>query len=339
MTFALLASAVAGVLVSAILPFLAIPALRRIQVVDVQTERSSHRGVALRGLGVAPWGGVAIALVATLVFVSPTSWHPVFVMGAALLIGTVGFIEDIRGLSVRLRAGLQLLVGALFSAFIGLLDDGNILPMLVFGIFFVAYVNVTNFMDGINGISGIHGVVVGLSFALAGAIEGVDWLVMLGLTIAGVFGSFIAWNVGSNLRFLGDVGSYLLGGIVAATVIAAFSVGVPLWVLVSPLLLYISDSGYTLVRRVASGQRWYEAHREHVYQRLAASPALGHIKVAVLYGVITGMLAFLGLLLLFLPGSVIVVIVAQIVLIGGFLLASERRLASTPHSSSSAVAP
>ncbi len=338
MTFTLLASAVAGVLVSALLPFLAIPALRRIQVVDVQTERSSHHGVALRGLGVAPWGGVAIALVATLVFVSPTSWHPVFAMGAALAIGLVGFTEDLVGLSIRVRAGLQLLVGVALSAAVGLLQNGGILAVLVFGVFFVAYVNVTNFMDGINGISGIHGVVVGISFAAVGLFEDVGWLVMLGVLIAGVFGAFIVWNVGSELRFLGDVGSYLLGGIVAATVIAAYSVGVPLWALVSPLLLYISDSAYTLLRRLGSRKRWYEAHREHVYQRLAALPGLGHVMVAVIYGAMTAVLAIVGGIVLVAPDALAALIVAQAALIAGFFLASERRLASADHDSREAAA-
>lgn len=338
MTLPLLACAVAGVLVSAFLPFLAVPVLRKIQVIDVETERSSHRGVALRGLGVAPWGGVAVAFACTLLSSPSESWHPVFAMGAALAIGLVGFTEDLVGLSIRVRAGLQLLVGVLLSAAVGLLENGGILAVLVFGAFFVAYVNVTNFMDGINGISGIHGVVVGISFAAVGLFEDVGWLVMLGVLIAGAFGAFIVWNVGSELRFLGDVGSYLLGGIVAATVIAAYSVGVPLWALVSPLLLYISDSAYTLLRRLASRKRWYEAHREHVYQRLAASPGLGHITVAALYGVMAAVLAIVGAIVLVVPDAVPALIVAQAGLIAGFFVASERRLASANSDSRGAAA-
>lgn len=338
MTLALMACAVAGALVSAFLPFLVIPLLRRIQVIDVETERSSHRGVALRGLGAAPWGGVAVALVATLLVSPSEAARPVLVMAAALAIGLVGFIEDLVGLSIRLRAGLQLLVGVMLSAALGLLENGGIIAVLVFGMFFVAYVNVTNFMDGINGISGIHGVVVGISFSAVGWFQGVGWLVMLGVLIAGAFGAFIGWNVGSELRFLGDVGSYLLGGIVAATVIAAYSAGVPLWALLSPLLLYISDSAYTLLRRVASRKQWYQAHREHVYQRLAASPGLGHVRVAAIYGAMTAVLAIVGGIVLVASDALAALIVAQAVLIAGFFLASERRLASANHDSREAAA-
>lgn len=338
MILALLACAVAGALVSAFLPFLAIPVLRRIQVIDVETERSSHRGIALRGLGVAPWGGVAVALVATLLISPPEAGRAILVMATALAIGLVGFIEDLVGLSIRLRAGLQLLVGVMLSAAVGLLENGGIIAVLVFGVFFVAYVNVTNFMDGINGISGIHGVVVGSSFAAVGWFQGEGWLVMLGALIAGAFGAFIGWNVGSELRFLGDVGSYLLGGIVAAAVIAAYSAGVPLWAMVSPLLLYISDSAYTLLRRVASRKPWYEAHREHVYQRLAASPGSGHIAVAALYGAMTVVLAIVGGIVLVAPDALAAIIVAQSVLIAGFFVASERRLASADHDSRGAAA-
>lgn len=202
------------------------------------------------------------------------------------------------------------------------------LAVLLFGIFFVGYVNVTNFMDGINGISGIHGVVVGSSFAAVGAFEEISWLVMLGVLVAGVFGSFIVWNVGSELRFLGDVGSYLLGGVIAGTVIAAYSAGVPLWALVSPLTLYIADAAYTLVRRVVAKQRVYEAHREHVYQRLAASPELGHVRVATVYGVMTAVLAVGGAVVIVVPDAITSVITAQVALIAVFFIAAERRLAA-----------
>jgi hypothetical protein len=31
---------------------------------------------------------------------------------------------------------------------------------------------------------------------------------------------------------------------------------------------FVLDTGITLMRRILRGERWYEAHREHFYQRL-----------------------------------------------------------------------
>ena len=38
------------------------------------------------------------------------------------------------------------------------------------------------------------------------------------------------------------------------------------WLLL--LGVFVLDAGYTLVRRVIAGERWYTAHRSHAYQRL-----------------------------------------------------------------------
>lgn len=323
----LLACAVAGAVVSALMPVVAIPVLRRIQVVDVANERSSHRGVALRGLGVAPWFGVAIALALALLLYPTGSASALPVLTAALAAGLLGFVEDTFGLSISVRAGMQLLIGVLLSVSVGIFESG-LLAVLLVGLFFAGYVNVANFMDGINGISGAHGVVVGLSVAAVGVHQELGWLVMVGVLVAGVFGVFIPWNMGSELRFLGDVGSYLLGGVVAATVIVAVSEGVPLWALVSPLLLYIADAAYTLARRMVSRKSWREAHREHVYQRLAAAPSWGHGKVAILYGAITAFLAVIGWSVLVAPAAITAAAAVQVVVIVAFFVAAEHRLTS-----------
>jgi UDP-N-acetylmuramyl pentapeptide phosphotransferase/UDP-N-acetylglucosamine-1-phosphate transferase len=70
--------------------------------------------------------------------------------------------------------------------------------------------------------------------------------------------------------FMGDVGSAPLGFLLAALVLwIAGSYG---WWLLVPLAMlhanFVLDTGFTLVRRMLRGERWYEAHREHFYQRL-----------------------------------------------------------------------
>ncbi len=71
-----------------------------------------------------------------------------------------------------------------------------------------------------------------------------------------------------RVGFLGDVGSYLLGASIAALAVAGFLSGVYVEYVLSPILVYAADTGYTLLRRIKAGERWYASHREHVYQRL-----------------------------------------------------------------------
>ena len=69
--------------------------------------------------------------------------------------------------------------------------------------------------------------------------------------------------------FLGDAGSVPLGFLAAALAIAGCEQQVwPVWF---PLLVFspfLVDATVTLVRRGVAGQKLWQAHREHLYQRM-----------------------------------------------------------------------
>jgi Fuc2NAc and GlcNAc transferase len=67
---------------------------------------------------------------------------------------------------------------------------------------------------------------------------------------------------------MGDVGSGFLGFILCSILILT-SRDMPVEVL--PILsgVFLVDSTVTLIRRVVSGDRWFEAHRTHAYQILS----------------------------------------------------------------------
>jgi len=135
-----------------------------------------------------------------------------------------------------------------------------------------AYTNVANFMDGINGISGMHGAVVGGIYALVGMFLNIHWLVTCGLLLAAAFVAFVPWNLLSrDGMFLGGGGSYLLDAAISTIALAALASGIPIVVVVGPLVVYIADVVSTLLRRISQGDRWDQAHRTHVYQRLTSS--------------------------------------------------------------------
>jgi UDP-N-acetylmuramyl pentapeptide phosphotransferase/UDP-N-acetylglucosamine-1-phosphate transferase len=70
--------------------------------------------------------------------------------------------------------------------------------------------------------------------------------------------------------------------------------GLPFWAWVAVLAPFIFDTGVTLVSRMVRGQRWYQAHREHFYQRLVRQ-GWSHLAVTGLY---LGVAMFLGLVTL-----------------------------------------
>jgi len=161
-------------------------------------------------------------------------------------------------------------------------------------LWFTAYVNFTNFMDGVDGISSSHGIVVGAAFTIAGALWLEPWLSLVGVAIAASFGGFLPWNLRRRGTFLGDTGSYLLGGSIAAATAVATLRDVPAVVVIAPLAIYLTDTVVTVIRRMAAAEPWLAAHRSHVYQRLTQR-GLSHIAASTVVSVATALCAAVGL--------------------------------------------
>jgi UDP-N-acetylmuramyl pentapeptide phosphotransferase/UDP-N-acetylglucosamine-1-phosphate transferase len=105
--------------------------------------------------------------------------------------------------------------------------------------------------------------------------------------------AFLPWNAVRARVFLGDAGSYGLG--VALALLAAQAVvrHVPLEAALAPLALYLADTGWTLQRRVRAGERIFEAHRTHIYQRLC-DVGWSHQRVTLATGAVTAGVCLLG---------------------------------------------
>ena len=281
---------------SALLPFAVKPWLTRWGVIDIPSDRSSHSRPVLRGMGLA----VALSLlvtygVALLLGLVPVD-RSIALVVLAMMAGSaaLGWAEDYRGVSIGVRLAVQALIGALGTAalIVSLGIPAWWWPVGVAAT--VAYINIANFMDGINGISGLHGGAVGLLYAWAGGVNDMPWLVCAGLALAGAFLGFLPWNLGRGTVFLGDVGSYVLGGSIAAIAIGAFLSGVYVEYLLPPLLVYLADTAVTLVLRIRRGEVWYKPHRQHVYQRLTDA-GLSHVQSALLVTAATVLVSVISL--------------------------------------------
>lgn len=345
---------------SVALPVVVKPLLMKLGIMDVPNERSSHERPVLRGLGLA----VVIAMIvgfgiaAWLFFSSATGggdaggsgWRLALVIGlGSLAAGLLGLGEDLRGVSVRVRSVLLLIIalasplgllwasggfgGASFGWVAGSLSAIALPPvatlspivialLVVYAMLFISgYINVANFVDGLNGISGFHGVIAGLTFAAAGWFMGLGWLIAAGLVLAAGFGGFLPWNLSKPGAFLGDVGSYLLGGATAIISFAALINGVPVLATIGPMVICFGDVAVTLVKRVRAGNRWDEPHKEHAYQRIqqlgythvqASLCAAGASLVASLLGLLSIFTGLWGTLALLVAGLAVLAFYLQL---------------------------
>jgi UDP-GlcNAc:undecaprenyl-phosphate GlcNAc-1-phosphate transferase len=305
---------------SLLLPYCLAPMLRRMGVVDVPTWRSAHTSTTIRGGGLAPLLAIAAAYILLLFSseVGVDAGSLAVVAAATAAAGVLGWVEDSRGLAVRTRAALQLVLGAAAASVLIAEDGSSWLWLPICALFIAAYVNVANFMDGINGLSALHGFVVGGSYAVFGIVLEIEWMAIAGAVLAVAFVAFLPWNF-SGRMFLGDSGSYLLGGGISVIAVAAVVSGVPPLLVLAPLMVYLADSGITLMFRVIRGERWQEAHRSHVYQRLT-DMGLSHLRVASIVSAATLLAALAGSLVLLGNLFWLLGVVLLLAVLGGYML-------------------
>lgn len=247
--------------------------LVRWAVIDTPNQRSSHQRPVPRGGGVACALGVVLGYSAAYILGGGPS---PFVLVTALTLSLIGFLDDRFTLGISLRLTAQILCGAVLGA-----TTGGLLGALLGAVALPLAVNIVNFMDGVDGITSLTLLVWGATTTALGLGYGAPTLAIAGAVTMGAAAGFLPWNVSRHKMFLGDVGSYLFGALAGATFISFSTHDIPLQLLIAPLGIYIADVTYTLVRRMHRRARIFEAHREHIYQRLAPTPR-HHVPVASL---------------------------------------------------------
>jgi len=99
----------------------------------------------------------------------------------------------------------------------------------------------------------------------------------------------LVWNLPPARLLMGDVGSgflgFLFGGLALASERARALPAILWLILLGPFFV---DATVTLLRRLARGDRWYEAHRSHAYQRA--------VQAGWSHGRVTGTVAGLSLI-------------------------------------------
>jgi Fuc2NAc and GlcNAc transferase len=251
------------------------------RLLDLPNARSSHQVPTPRG------GGLAVVLSFTLVaaglhWLGQISFELFMLVLGALPIAAIGFWDDHGHVPARWRLIVQIACAGWALYWLGgfesirfaaeIYELGWLGPVLA-GLLAVWLLNLFNFMDGIDGIAGIEVVSVAISayglLAYQSPLFPGDANVLL-LALAAAAGGFLCWNWPPAKIFMGDVGSAFVGFVLAVFALRTSVEGtlsLAVWLILFGV--FFVDATVTLVRRMLSGQRWYEAHRSHAYQRAA----------------------------------------------------------------------
>jgi UDP-N-acetylmuramyl pentapeptide phosphotransferase/UDP-N-acetylglucosamine-1-phosphate transferase len=263
----------------------------RLHLLDHPNERSLHTLPTPRTGGIAILAGIFSAIPVWLFTMGGDSSIVWLVIGTALIAG-LSFLDDRRGLPVVVR-----FFGHMVGACLVVLGAGFTLPTLFPGLpvvwpawmglglstlFLVWMVNLYNFMDGMDGFAGGMTLIGFGTFALLGLYAGNLPFASLSLAIAAAAGGFLVHNFPPARIFMGDSGSAALGLLSGGLSLWGSQEGIfPFWTALLVFSPFIVDASVTLVRRLSRGERVWQAHKSHYYQRLVQS-GWGHRKT-VLY--------------------------------------------------------
>lgn len=283
-------------------------------------DRSSHVKPTSNIGGVAMYMGILFGLIfGYFTFTDDYFTYTLTVFSCASLLWLIGFIDDIHGLSAKVRLFTQfifaLLIIFVFELELPLPQPISFLsiPLLAIGI--SGFINASNFSDGINGLWA--GTVLVWLFFL-GNLQAWDptFIIILGAVLA-----YFILNFPKGRIFMGDSGSTFLGALVityALTMtnsIAHLSHAYyPLLIMaLSPFAFVFSDVLITLIRRVLTGHHPFHAHKEHYMQKMVHILGLSHGWVSCIYiigslmsTIILGMFGFRGDLFWAIPSYVFV---------------------------------
>jgi Fuc2NAc and GlcNAc transferase len=293
-------------LLSFLVSFALTPALRslshRLGLFDIPNARSSHDRPTPRIGGAAIVLSTAIGLA---VFASLSHAELIVALSAAS-VALLGLLDDLYSLSARLRFVCQMGAACVvvFVADLPLnrlaLSEALMIPLGALAIpaaifWVVGYTNAFNFMDGINGIAAFQAIVGGATFAVIFASRNDYGWAALALAAACAAAGFLPWNFPRAVIFMGDVGSGALGFSLSTFVLHAVQGGTPFVLAIPPLLPFLCDTSVTLIRRVMRGERFFEAHRGHYYQRLNQQ-GWSHHAVTLLWTLLSLMGAMVAIL-------------------------------------------
>jgi|WetSurSiteA1Bulk_404760.scaffolds.fasta_scaffold00026_28 UDP-GlcNAc:undecaprenyl-phosphate/decaprenyl-phosphate GlcNAc-1-phosphate transferase len=257
------------------------PCALKIGFTDKPTHRKQHKQQTPLIGGIA----IYLAILVTLFFNDNFFPNQTAFVFATMLLVCVGFIDDYKNISFKIRLIIQIVAALIMVEFahIKIINLGDLLGLghiylgnyaTVFTVFaVVGGINAFNMIDGIDGLAGSLSLVSIASIAeVSWAFQ--DWILFkFCLILMVAILAFLLFNLRifgrlSAKIFLGDTGSTLLGFTICWLLIgssqgakALIMPTTALWIIALPLL----DSVCIMLRRLKKRRSPFNADREHLH--------------------------------------------------------------------------
>lgn len=205
-------------------------------------------------------GGIAIFLA---VIIS-TPFELISKLALTILVIT-GLVDDIRNVDPKLRLIIEFIVS--FLLVFKYLGFTWLMPC--YAVLVVALINAVNMMDGMDGVCSSVSIIsaIGLFFVVSSRYDKA-----LLLSLVGALVGYLIYNFPPARIFMGDSGSYLIGGILSIGVLSSLRHGMSEIPSIISSFVFISIFFFDLIsgvlRRILNKKPPFSGDRGHVYDKV-----------------------------------------------------------------------
>ena len=223
------------------------------------------------------------------------------IVAGVTLLAWIGYLDDRKHLSPRFRL-LVMLVAALVVVIAGVRirlfgHDWIDIPLSLFWI--VALINAVNWIDNMDGLAAGTAAITSAFFLFIALTQGQTLVSMLAAAIFGSAIGFLTYNFNPSSTFMGDMGAYTLGFVLAILAIKLnfesqdlnVTWMVPIFVLALPII----DINLAILTRLLERRSLMLGGKDHVSHRLLSIGLTQRKTLLLLYAfsIVFGLIAVL----------------------------------------------
>ncbi|KKM09926.1 UDP-phosphate N-acetylglucosaminyl 1-phosphate transferase [Clostridiales bacterium PH28_bin88] len=249
----------------------------RVGAVDAPNERKVHARLMPRLGGLAIYLGFTVVVLLT----QPLTRSMWGLLLGGTLITLVGVVDDIKGLSPRVKllgqvlaalvlVGFGIQVKFITNPFGDMFFPGRWgIPVTLLWV--IGMTNALNLIDGLDGLAAGTAAIAAVTMAVIAWLEGQVLASGVALILAVSVLGFIRYNFNPAQIFMGDSGAMFLGFNLAALAIMGLTKGATVISLFIPVVILgipIMDTFFAIVRRFFNRKPIFEADKHHLHHCL-----------------------------------------------------------------------
>lgn len=323
------------VFVAILVSFISTPLVRKfaivINAIDVpKDERRVHKKPIPKLGGLAIYLGFIVALILKK---GPITKPETGILLGSFIIVIGGFIDDLIDLKPWQKLLFQIAGACILIAFgikISMITNpisnsnsyikiGEVLGAISTLIWVVGITNAFNLIDGLDGLAAGIGIISSSTMALIAFLSGQGRIEaqILSLILAGAILGFLPYNFNPASIFMSDVGSQLIGFLLAAISLEGAIKSASAVVIAVPILAFglpIYDTIFAIIRRKINGKPIMQADKGHLHHRLLAMGLSQKQAVLIMY-LISAVLGLMAVIVMQLANTKAYTVLAIVILI------------------------